>query len=166
MKIEPAIVTILYNSFNIRLTSSVRGTNVLTNHDYLNTDPYADLPDVISNSYVDVLLQKYTVERIGFIETYSVTVVLRTGVNGNGSIKWQISGDGGANWTTIIEQSFNVGVFTDISRQGSGQWITSINIGHEQLQVRLQALANSGTVNLKLSDDFCQLQISYKQKQN
>lgn len=163
VEIEPAINTVTETIYVSYIASTTRGTAVITNHNFFGTPQNLDLSDVTDGSFTTVLTRTYSVEDVGIVDVLSVPVFIRTVVNGNGTFRWQISGDGGSNWTTIINQAFNVGVFTNVTRSGSGQWITSINTGTDKLQLRLQALANAGTVNLRL-DDGSSMFIQYRQK--
>lgn len=163
MEIESAVNTVTETIYVSYIASTLRGTNPITNHNFFGTTQNLDLSDVISGSFTTVYTRTYGVEDVGIIDVSSVSLIIRTIIKGNGTIRWQISGDGGSNWITIINQAFNVGAFSSITRSGSGQWITSINTGANKLQLRLQALANAGTVNLKL-DDGSSMFIQYRQK--
>lgn len=154
MELSPAIDRFIETEFINYLGSSLRGTDPLTTH----TDPGSftydmfSLPDTVSNTYEQIYISKFKLEDIGQLQVFTINVLITTQVKGNGSIKWEISGDGGTTWGKIIEESFNEADFIDITRSGSGLWISNINIGTDKLQIRMSGLANSGTVNLKLSD--------------
>lgn len=150
------------------LAAALRGTSPITAHAtfYPAYTTLFPLPDTINPAYEDILLEKFGIEDVGLIEVLDIYADIRIRVKGNGAIRWQISGIGGgddSNWTTFVQVTFNVGAFTSLTRMGSGTWISSINTGNDQLQIRLQALANVGTVNTVIRDNSL-IQIQYRQK--
>jgi len=161
VSLSPAITTITATFAIIRPAAILRGTNPIAIHD--GSQEVFDLPDVSSNVYTTILLSSLAVEYVGILETVAIELGLIIVVNGNGLIRWQISGDGGNNWSTISDRSFNYVVFTPISDIGTGTWLTTINTGNNQLQLRLQALANVGIVSTKLAEDSA-VEIEYRQK--
>lgn len=163
MNIKTSVNTVTETHFDIYLANTVRGTNPLTVHTNPIVNTYLDLASTTNNSYGTIFINKYSVEDIGIIEVISVEVDVGILVKGNGSIRWQISGDDGNTWVSFIERAFNVGVFASLIRVGRGMWITSINTGINQLQIRLQSLANAGTVNVKIGDPS-EMLVVYRQK--
>lgn len=165
MKAKTAISTISETIFRSDLAASLRGTSPLTIHDAFGTATNFNLPDVTSGDYTTVFQRNFSIEDVGLIEILTIRINIRTRVNGNGAIRWQISGNGGNTFVTFIESTFNVGVFTNITRNSYGLWITSIDTGNNKLQFRLQAKATAGTVSTQLVDQVSNVLIQYRQKQ-
>lgn len=167
--LETAVNSVLETILWCNIAGTLRGKNPITNHQPYYSSVALGIPGAItSNTYITAFQTEFTVEDVGLIEVLTIYADIITLVQGDGAIRWQISGVGGgidANWTTFIQRSFNIPGpgYGSISRSGSGLWINSINTGNNQLQIRLQALANSGTVNLQL-DDGAALLVQYRQK--
>lgn len=160
MEISPAVSATEESFIIYDLAASTRGTAVLT-----SAGPTVfNLPDVVSNQYQTVFEITYTFEDVGLVEIFGIEAYLFWNVKGNGSTRWQISGDGGSTWVTVTELlNFNYVAFTLIVAAGTGIWLTSINAGLSKFHVRLQALANSGTVSTQL-DDRSEFFIQYRKK--
>lgn len=121
------------------------------------------LSPVTDNTYQTIFSISFTIEDIGLIEILNLSIDLYFSYQGDGSLRFQISGDGGNNWKTVGENSFNVGVMTDGTISGTGQWITSIQSGDNKLRIRLQTLANAGVVNINLGSPS-NIDLSYRKK--
>lgn len=141
-----SIVAIAYD-----LLASVRGTEAITGGTAFKNFP---MVDVTSLTYQTVFLFQVRVEDVGFLEVMSTLFGAFFRYNGNGSIRWQISGDGGSTFVTIAEGSFNVGVLTSDLVFGSGLWITSIQPGDNKFQIRMQVKSTlGGIVSTFIEDD-------------
>lgn len=151
--------TVLETLFISHLAASLRGTNPT---DHTGTSASFDLPDVSNNTYTTIFSRSYDIEDIGIINVLNITLNLDVKSKGDGSIRFQISGDGGNTWTTGVEESFNYAVLTSLSRNGSRLWITRIDTGDDKLQIRIQTLANVGTVSTLLIDSSSML-LQYRQ---
>lgn len=113
-----------------------------------STVPTYILADVSSDQFTTVLSSTFTLEDVGTIELLSLIFQIRTRFIGQGSARWQMSGDGGSNWVTVAQRSdFNFGVITSVDGNISGLWMPIIQSGTNKFQVRLQSKANVGTVN-------------------
>lgn len=121
------------------------------------------LPDVTSTDYQNVFAVSYRVEDVGNIEVMSIFFLAVFQYNGNGSVRWQISGDGGQTFSTIGEGSFNVGVLTADAISGTGLWITNIQPGDNKLQLRMQAKVVAGTVSTTIRNDSAMILV-YRKK--
>lgn len=120
--------------------------------------------DNSNTSYQTLFLFQHRVEDVGSLEVLSIFFAAYFRYNGNGSIRWQISGDGGITFVTIAEGSFNVVVLTQDLISGSGLWITSIQPGDDKLQVRMQVKsAVGGTVSTFIEDDSAMI-LTYRKK--
>lgn len=149
VKLDTAIVTVRDVFFIHFPGADVRGTGVYGPPDYTH---FLSLPNVSNTEYTTIYFKSFGIEDIGLISLHYISVSTNLSVLGNGSVRWQLSGDGGTTFVTTTERSFNFGAFTTISLFGSGTWIQSILAGHNQFQMRLQAKVVAGTVNTKISD--------------
>lgn len=147
MKLETPTISITVLDTIYDMAASVRGTGVLT-----LTGERLDLADVTNSEYETILSNSYRVEDVGSIEVIAMFVILDWYIKGNGQWRWQISGDGGTTWVTITEVTDNQVAFTEYQRGGAGLWLSSIDVGTDKLQVRLQARAVSGTVSTQVVD--------------
>lgn len=112
-----------------------------------------DLSDVVVTDFTTIFLTSYTIEDVGFLEVISIIFQARARHKGNGSSRWQISGDGGSTWVTAVEaNNFNYAIFTFISGYRPGLWVPIIQTGIDKFQLRFQVKANVGTVNSKIQD--------------
>lgn len=150
------------NELEFSITESLQGTTVLTSGVASGSIEYA-LTGVTDGSFTTIHSVSHIIEDVGNIELLTVGFTIDFSYNGNGSLRLQISGDGGSNWETCAQANFNVGVQTYDYFVGAGTWITSIDPGSGKLQLRLQALANAGTVNITLFDDS-EFRIAYRKK--
>lgn len=153
-------------TINYSLVGSLQGTTPLVPGTVIIPgvafNSYA-LPTVNSNVFTTILSVSRRVEDVGNIELISIGFFCDVTYTGNGSLKWEISGDGGITWVPFAQGNFNVGIPTPDSFLGAGLWITNIQPGDNKLQVRLQALANAGNVDVIIVDDTV-LNISYRKK--
>ena len=115
-----------------------------------------------STDYQTLFLFQVRVEDVGFLEVMSTLFGAFFRYNGNGSIRWQISGDGGITFVTIAEGSFNVGVLTNDLVFGSGLWITSIQPGDNKFQIRMQVKSTSGGVVSTFIEDDTIIFLTYR----
>ena len=120
--------------------------------------------DNTDTDYHTLFLFQNRVEDVGSLEILGIRFAVVFYYIGNGSARWQISGDGGNNFVTIAEGSFNVGVLTLSSAIGVGLWITSIQPGDNKLQVRFQVKSASGGVVSTFIDDDAVMTITYRKK--
>jgi len=167
----PAIGAIADNFITYRLTTSLRGTSVLTG----GLGVLFDLPDVTSESYVTVFSASIGIEDVGIIEVLSLFLQLYWQVKGKGRTRWQVSGDGGLSFVTIHEfADFDtLGVFQANQRGGTGTWLTNsvqpgvdILPGDDKFQIRLQSRITAGsgsTLSSKL-DDRSFMYLQYRRK--
>jgi len=114
--------------------------------------------------YQTMFLFQHRVEDVGFLEVLSIFFGAVFYYNGNGSIRWQISGDGGSTFVTIAEGSFNVAILTQDVISGSGLWITSIEPGNNKLQVRMQVKSALGGAVSTFIDDRSAMILAYRKK--
>lgn len=120
--------------------------------------------NVTALNYQTVFLMQHRVEDVGSLEVMSILFGAFFFYNGNGSIRWQISGDGGSTFVTIAEGSFNVGVNTADLVFGSGLWITSIQPGDNKLQVRMQVKSTLGGIVSTFIEDDSIIFLTYRKK--
>ena len=122
--------------------------------------------DNTDTSYHTVFLFQHRVEDVGSLEVMTIFFGAFFSYNGYGSIRWQISGDGGITFVTIAEGSFTVGtvVFTNDVVSGSGLWITSIQPGDNKLQIRMQVKSTSGGVVSTFIEDDSAIFLTYRKK--
>lgn len=153
---------IVNNELEFNITESLQGTTVLTPGIVFGSSEYA-LAGVLSNSFTTIHSVSHTIEDVGNIEVLTTGITIDFSYNGNGSVRVQLSGDGGTNWENAASVDFNVEVQTFDFFVGSGTWITSVSPGTNKLQLRLQALANAGTVNISIFDDS-EFRIAYRKK--
>lgn len=163
MELSAAVNTSTSAFFEVYPLGIIRGSNPTTNHNPTGTGEDLNIPGTSSTEYETVFIKKYGLEDVGLIEIISIDLRLRGNVKGNGSIRWQLTGNGGSNWITVAEKSFNVAGFTLSRFLDVGTWLTSIDTGDDKLQIRLQALANVGTVDIQLRDSNVIL-FQYRQK--
>ncbi len=170
MRLRTAITSVTTNTLFYDITSTLRGippavVTPLTPIVSLTSFPLSDVTDP---AYQTIFSRLYTVEDVGFLEILSIGLAFDEdfmGSAGNGTFKWEISGDGGVNWSTIIEHSF-VGAlaFVQFLVTGAGLWISQIDAGTNKLQLRLQVKdAGGGTVSSQIYDDSF-LSITYRKK--
>jgi len=157
MKLKPSInyIPVAYVFYDI--VAETRGSGVLT--DYYE---YFTLEGVSSTDYQTVFIAKYTVEDIGFIDIYDIFAYLSVFVINQGSLRWQISGDGGNTWTNIYSHDFIVGGLYETV--GSGLWITSLDVGTDKLQIRLQMKKTGVYDTFGNIGDWSYITISYRKK--
>lgn len=153
-------ISLAYLEYDI--TASLQGTDVFAAGSTPGYTEYT-LDDVSSNQFTTVFLVPYRVEDVGSIEVISIFLQLDFTLKGNGSIRWQISGDGGSNWVTCAQGDFNNPDFVEDFFLGSGVWISNIDPGNNKLQLRMQILANSGTINSTIFD-YSILELTYRKK--
>lgn len=96
-------------------------------------------PDVDSTDYFTILEVAYGVEDVGFLEVLSIELdaLITAQSTASSSLRWQISGDGGNNYVTMMEgecSTFGGGRVLN----ACGLWITTINDGENQLAIRYQ----------------------------
>lgn len=151
-----SIVAIVYGPL-----AATRGTAVITGGTVFKNFP---MVDVTSLTYQTVFLFQHRLEDVGFLEVMSIFVGAFFSYNGYGSIRWQISGDGGSTFVTIVEGSFSVGVLTNELVSGSGLWITSIQPGTNMLQIRMQVKSTSGGVVSTFIEDDSAIILTYRKK--
>lgn len=144
----------------IDLVASINGALTITGGTITKA---FSLPDVTSTEYQNVFAVSYKLEDVGSIEVLSIFFLGVFQYNGNGSLRWQISGDGGNTFVTIGEGSFNVGVLTADAMSGVGLWITSISPGDNKLKIRMQAKAAAGTVQTTIRNDTAMILV-YRKK--
>lgn len=146
MRILPAIrsISMVRATYNIAAPAPLRGTNVLTGV----TSSFA-LSDVTSNVFQTLLLNKYRIEDIGFVNVLEIKIRFAWSASGSGQWRWQISGDGGTTWVTVADITTNESPF---QVEGAGTWISSIQTGDDKFQVRFQARAVTGTVSTAIFD--------------
>lgn len=120
--------------------------------------------DNTDTDYHTVFLFQHRVEDVGSLDVLSILFGAFFSYIGNGSIRWQISGDGGTTFVTIAEGSFNVGVFTNDIVFGSGLWITSIQPGNNKLQIRMQVKSTLGGVVSTFIEDDSAIFLTYRKK--
>jgi len=120
--------------------------------------------DNTDTNYHTVLLFQCRVEDVGSLEVLEIRHITHFQYKGNGSVRWQISGDGGNNFVTIAEGSFNVGVLTSSSAEGFGLWITSIQTGDNKLQIRFQVKSALGGVVSTFIEDTSATGFTYRKK--
>lgn len=154
MKIEQFIESINIENITYHLLSKYLGNTPLTTGEF---DEYISLGSITSNTYQTILLDMHTVESVGNTEILTLYLYTSLAYNGDGSIRFQISGDGGLTWVTIAEGSFNVAIETSDWFGGPGAWLTQISSGTNKLQIKMEALANSGTVDIKMSTAYIDL---------
>lgn len=142
-------ISIILQEFD--LPASLQGTTPLVPGTVFGFVTYP-LPDVVSNNFTTLFSVSYGLEDVGHLEIIGISVALNLEYNGNGSVRWQISGDGGISWFDIGQIDFNVAGFTPDALAGSGLWISTIQPGNNKLQFRFQALANAGVVSTILYD--------------
>ena len=135
-------------SFVYDICNPLRGTNVLT-----QSDERLALADVTDGNYTTVHSISSQLEPDGVNNLFYVYVYLDWYVSGKGSMRWQISGDGGDTWVTVTEDiDFNEVGLTNYFRYGSGEWITSVSNGDNKLQLRFQVKASEGTISSEIVD--------------
>lgn len=150
MKLKPRNTSTSQTQLQLFPLSATLGTSAIPGGTSARS---ANMPDVTNNQYQTVFQIFYRVEDIGFLEILDLFLNLFFTYNGNGSLRWQISGDGGSTWITVGEGSFNVVVVTAGRIYAVGSWLSSIQVGDNKLGLRLQVLANSGTVATQIRDD-------------
>lgn len=153
---------IVANELEFNITEALQGTTPLTPGIALSFNEYA-LTGVSSNQFTTIHSVSHTIEDVGNIEILTAGITIDFSYNGNGSMRVQLSGDGGLTWNTAASADFNVGVLALDFLLGAGTWITSINPGTNKLQLRIQALANAGTVNITIFDDS-EFRVAYRKK--
>lgn len=108
------------------------------------------LSSISDPTFQTIFSVSYSIEDVGSLEMISFGVNIYFEYNGNGSLRWQISSDGGTTWVTFAAGDFNVAISNLDVFQGGGRWIENIQPGSNKLQIRLQTLASSGTVDFIL----------------
>lgn len=168
MRLRTAITSVTTNTLYYDITSTLRGippavVTPLTPMASLTSFPLSDITDV---AYQTIFSRQYTVEDVGFLEVLSIGLLFDVAFGasaGNGTFKWEISGDGGVTWHTIIEHSFT-GASFPLFVAGAGLWISQINAGTNKLQLRLQVKdAGGGTVSSQIYDESF-FSITYRKK--
>lgn len=164
MELKTAVNTIINNSIQFDFIAEYLGTTLLVNDPVGNIN--IALSDVSNNQYETVFSYATGVEDIGLIEVFSINLNLYLyTIKGNGSIRFQFSGDGGDTWHSAVENDFDYAVPTAIFYSGPGKWLSSINVGDNQLQMRLQIKANIGTItDIALNRQINNIILNYRQK--
>lgn len=138
-------ISLSYLAFDI--TASLQGTAPYTAGTLPGEFEYS-LSNIISNDFTTVFSESYKVEDVGNIEVFDIYIYILMTFKGDGSVRVQLSGDGGNTWTIppCAQGNFNNVGFIQDSFLGSGEWLSNIQPGNDKLQIRIQLLANSGTV--------------------
>lgn len=114
--------------------------------------------NVSSTTFETILLETFGLESVGIINVGDMFATIFT-VHGStsplmaGEIRFDISGDGGQNFKKVFQQAVTVipnlfppPPFLNIAiGSGAGRWLGHINVGDNQLQLRLSA-RSSGPV--------------------
>lgn len=94
-----------------------------------------------SVAYVEAFTSSYTVDKHGSITVNSIYFAMVTNNDANAQCKIQVSGDGGSTW---VDVTGDVGSGVDIPTSSAGLWINSINIGDNQLKIRVLIKSTNG----------------------
>lgn len=127
------------------------------------TNANFDMVDVTATEYQTLFTAKYFLEDVGSIEVLDLRLSAFFSEKGNGSLRWQISGDGGITFLTMAEGSFNQVGFLADNAFASGVWLSTIEPGTDKLQIRFQAKAVAGIVSTKINDGST-FRICYRKK--
>jgi len=159
----------------MKLESQIKSiTNVYIYYDFLaskrvvgdtltSTSEYFSMTTISSTDYQTVLIEKYRVEDAGYVSVHDIFASLIFDVKGNGSFRWQVSGNEGTTWINIYESTFNEVGYTAYDVSGSGTWISTIDAGNNKFQVRLQVKAVAGNIDINVSDESY-ITVSYRKK--
>lgn len=162
MKLRKLSKAISVNYAEIEFTSPLQGSSPLTTGTPFGSNLFL-LPSVSNNTYTTILSGSYKIEDVGNLEVIDIRLFVDFYYLGNGSIRCQLSGDGGNTWETCGQGNFNVAGWTFDAFLGDGMWIPSIQSGDNKYQFRLQTLANAGTVWIYVFDDIGTI-IHYRKK--
>jgi len=142
MKLKVSVIAPLTTRTVLRLMSQKQGTDSLTSVVYLSF-PTSSL--VLETLFTAM----YTIDTQGIVDVIDVWLDLRTDNSTNGVCTVEISGDGG---TTFIPITTEIPSTLDLQTKGPGLWITGVNIGANQLQIRIRGRSIDGlaaTINIR-----------------
>lgn len=162
MKLKFSNKSISVNYAEIEFTTALQGTTPLTPGSPWGTNIFL-LPGVNVNVFTTILSGSYKLEDIGTLDVMDIRLSVQFYYLGDGSIRFQLSGDGGTTWVTCGQDNFNVGAWTFDAFYGSGMWLPSIQSGNNKFQFRLQTLANAGIVWIYIIDNSSTI-IQYRKK--
>lgn len=156
VRLRTAIVSVSNVILPLDIISFGRSKGVLNTSNDIST-PFSATPfrvtDVTSAVYTTVFQNTYKLEDVGFLEVQDIFATLNQDVLGNGQLRWQLSGDGGTTFSTVVETAvFNVTAWTQQNSVGGGIWASQINAGDNKLQLRMQTRAVAGTVKSRIFD--------------
>lgn len=167
VKLRTAITSVTQVALTFDILSLGRGKGTLVTSSDVTTPFRATpfrLPDVTSTDYTTIFQVNYRLEDVGFLEIRDITLDLNQDVIGNGQFRWQISGDGGTTFNTMIESLvFNVTAWTSKDSFRAGTWITQADAGDNKFQIRMQAKVVAGIVNNRIFDSST-VSIRYRKK--
>lgn len=144
MKLKIAVIAPLTTRTVLRLMSQKHGTSILTSTVYESFT-------TTSLTLVPLFTAIYTIDTQGIIDVIDVWLDLITDNSANGTCTAEISGDGGA---TYIPMTTEIPSTTNLETRGPGLWITGINIGTNQLKIRIKGRSTDGALaTIKIRND-------------
>lgn len=145
MKLKIAVIAPMTTRTVIRLMSQKHGTAILSGLTVYESFTTSSLV------LVPLFTAIYTIDTQGVIDVIDVWLFLTTDNSANGRCTVEISGDGGA---TFIPVTTEVPDGADLGTTGPGLWISSVNIGTNQLQIRIMGRSTNGAVaTIKIRND-------------
>lgn len=144
MKLKIAVIAPLTTRTVLRLMSQKHGTAILTAVVY---ESFTTSSLVLETLFTAT----YTIDTQGVIDVIDVWLDLITDNSANGRCTVEISGDGGA---TFIPMTTEVPDGVTLATTGPGLWITGVNIGTNQLQIRIKGRSTDGALaTIKIRND-------------
>lgn len=145
MKLKIAVIAPLTTRTVLRLMSQKHGTSILATSTIYESFTTTSL--VLETLFTAI----YTIDTQGVIDVIDVWLNLITDNSVNGTCTVEISGDGG---TTFIPMTTEVPSTANLVTRGPGLWITGVNIGTNQLKIRIKGRSTDGlAATIKIKND-------------
>lgn len=145
MESKPSIISPTSKIFRLDFAQA-QGTTALV------ADRNITIGTTSSLIYVTLHTATYTIDNVGSILIAYIFIQIVTNNSANGQCKLQVSGDGG---TTFVDVTGNIGAGANLNTGGVGLWISSINIGANKFQLRVQGRSTDDALaTIKIRNDF------------
>lgn len=138
MKLKIAIVAPLTTRADLHFVSQKHGTSILTS---ISPSTIYESFTTTSLVLVPLFTAIYTIDTQGVVDVIIVWLDLTTDNSTNGRCTVEISGDGGA---TFIPMTTEIPNGAGLQTRGPGLWITGVNIGLNQLKIRIKGRSTDG----------------------
>lgn len=128
--VSPTTTRTLFNFVAQKIGTSILDPTIL----------YVDIGTTSSLSFEDLYTAKYTIDTNGVITLNDVYMFSSSFNDANGVSQIQISGDGGNTFVPMTDETPS----GQLDRVGPGLWITNIQTGNDQFQIKVVGKSTDG----------------------